>query len=143
MTPKQRRFVQEYPIDGNGSRAAIRAGYSPRTARSIAHENLTKPAIAEAISREEAALAERTGITQEWVIENLKEILEIAKDPAVVQLAAANRASELIGRHLGMFRDAEAQSSLPVQITRVTIVLPPGCEPPALEGQAHVIEWDR
>lgn len=45
LTAKQRRFVQEYAIDLNGTQAAIRAGYSPKTARSIASENLQRPAV--------------------------------------------------------------------------------------------------
>lgn len=51
LTAKQRRFVDAY--DGNGTQAAIAAGYSPKTARAIAKENLTKPHIlAEIKSRE-------------------------------------------------------------------------------------------
>lgn len=49
LTPIQRRFVDEYVIDLNGTQAAIRAGYSPKTARSIASENLTRPAVRAAI----------------------------------------------------------------------------------------------
>ena len=51
LTDKQRRFVEEYLVNSNGTRAAIRAGYSPKTARAIACENLTKPAIAAEIKR--------------------------------------------------------------------------------------------
>ncbi|MEK7764378.1 MAG: terminase small subunit [Nitrospirota bacterium] len=49
LTPKQQRFVQEYAVDLNGTQAAIRAGYSPKTARSIASENLQRPAVKQAI----------------------------------------------------------------------------------------------
>ena len=45
LTPKEQRFVQEYAIDLNGTQAAIRAGYSPKTARSIASEALQRPAV--------------------------------------------------------------------------------------------------
>ena len=45
LTPKQQRFVQEYAVDLNGTQAAIRAGYSPETARSIASETLQRPAV--------------------------------------------------------------------------------------------------
>lgn len=51
LNPKQTRFVREYMADLNGTQAAIRAGYSPKTARSIACENLKKPKIADAIHR--------------------------------------------------------------------------------------------
>lgn len=49
LTPKHRRFVEGYCRDPNATQAAIRAGYSERTARSIGHENLTKPDIRRAI----------------------------------------------------------------------------------------------
>ena len=45
LTPKEQRFVQEYAVDLNGTQAAIRAGYSPKTARSIASEVLQRPAV--------------------------------------------------------------------------------------------------
>lgn len=43
LTPKQRKFVDEYIKLGNATQAAINAGYSKRTAKSIGQENLTKP----------------------------------------------------------------------------------------------------
>ena len=45
LTPKEQRFVDEYAIDLNATKAAIRAGYSPKTARSIASEVLQRPAV--------------------------------------------------------------------------------------------------
>jgi phage terminase small subunit len=50
LTRKQARFVEEYLADLNAAQAAIRAGYSAKTARVIGHENLTKPDIAAAIA---------------------------------------------------------------------------------------------
>jgi len=49
LTPKQQRFVEEYLIDLNATQAAIRAGYSEKTAYSVGHENLKKPEIQKAI----------------------------------------------------------------------------------------------
>ncbi|MDP9476526.1 MAG: terminase small subunit, partial [Actinomycetota bacterium] len=51
LSARQEAFVAEYVKDRNATRAAIRAGYSERTARSIGHENLTKPDIAAAVER--------------------------------------------------------------------------------------------
>ena len=51
LTEKQRRFCDEYLIDLNATQAAIRAGYSPKTAATIAAENLTKPKVAENIKK--------------------------------------------------------------------------------------------
>jgi phage terminase small subunit len=45
MTPKQTRFIDEYLIDLNATQAAIRAGYSKKTARQMGTENLSKPYI--------------------------------------------------------------------------------------------------
>jgi len=51
LTAKERTFVEEYLVDLNGTQAAIRAGYSARSAAVIAHENLRKPKIALALDR--------------------------------------------------------------------------------------------
>lgn len=69
LTPKQERFVQEYLIDLNATQAAIRAGYSEKTAYSIGNENLSKPDISEAIETEMTKRAESVGISAQWVLE--------------------------------------------------------------------------
>lgn len=68
LTPKQRRFVDEYLIDLNATQAALRAGYSEATAYSTGHENLKKPEIAEAIETAMTLRAERTGVDAQWVL---------------------------------------------------------------------------
>ena len=143
MTDKQRRFVEEYLIDLNATQAAIRAGYSPDTAKEIGCENLTKPNISKAIAKAMAERSRRTGISQDRVIEELAKIafmnaadvintddasiLEDAsrEDLSCIQsvkvkqsdgkkgsmiereikLADKLRALELLGKHLGMFKD--------------------------------------
>lgn len=74
LTPKQARFVEEYLIDCNATQAAIRAGYSERTARKIGHENLTKPDIAEAIQAAMSERSRRTEITADRVLQELARI---------------------------------------------------------------------
>ena len=74
LTPKQARFVQEYPIDLNAAQAAIRAGYSAKTARVIGHENLTKPNIAAAIEKAKEVRAQRTRLTSDMVVDELRKI---------------------------------------------------------------------
>ena len=74
MTEKQRRFVEEYLIDLNATQAAIRAGYSPKTARDIGCENLTKPNIQAAIDRAMAERSRRTGINQDRVIQEIAKL---------------------------------------------------------------------
>lgn len=71
LTAKQQRFVDEYLIDLNATQAAIRAGYSKRTANEIGAENLAKPNIAKAISEAQTKRSERTEITQDMVLERL------------------------------------------------------------------------
>ena len=74
LTAKQRLFVDEYLVDLNATQAAIRAGYSERTAYSVGHENLKKPDIQQAISEASKARAERTGIDQDRVVDELAKI---------------------------------------------------------------------
>ena len=71
LTAKQARFVEEYLIDLNATQAAIRAGYSAKTAHTIGHENLSKPEIAAAISAAKADRSERTEITLDYVLTRL------------------------------------------------------------------------
>jgi len=73
---RQKLFVEEYLIDLNATQAAIRAGYSPKTAEGMGFENLRKPKIQAAIDRAIAARSKRTEITQDWVLQNFKEIAE-------------------------------------------------------------------
>jgi phage terminase small subunit len=74
LTPKQELFVQEYLIDLNATQAAIRAGYSKRTAGAIGDENLRKPEIAAALAAAQQKRAERTEITQDRVLQELARI---------------------------------------------------------------------
>ena len=75
LTEKQKRFIEEYLIDLNATQAAIRAGYSPNSARDIGSENLTKPDIRARIDEALAERSKRTGINADRV---LREIARIA-----------------------------------------------------------------
>jgi len=74
LNAKQKQFVKEYLIDLNATQAAIRAGYSEKTARQIATENLAKPDISAAIEEAMAKRSERTEITQDMVLRELAKI---------------------------------------------------------------------
>ncbi len=76
LTPKQQCFVDEYLVDLNATQAAIRAGYSKKTANAIATENLAKPVIAAAIAAARAARSEATKIDAEWVLRRLAAEVE-------------------------------------------------------------------
>ena len=63
LTNRQIRFTEEYAIDRNATQAAIRAGYSRRTARVIGPENLLKPAVAARVRELLDAAAQRAAVT--------------------------------------------------------------------------------
>lgn len=101
LTPKQARFVAEYLIDLNATQAAIRAGYSAKTAYSIGNENLSKPEIAAAIAAGQGKVAAKLDITAEKVLRDLEDARTGAMKQG--QFSAAIKAAELHGKHLGMF----------------------------------------
>lgn len=142
LTPKQERFCEEYLIDLNATQAAIRAGYSEKTAREQAAQNLSKLNIQEKIAELKAERSQRTEITQDRVVKELAamafakatdyaQIADVGGKAAVMltptaQLTKAQQAGivgikqtqagievkldktkalELLGRHLGMFKD--------------------------------------
>ncbi len=74
LTPKQALFVKEYLIDLNATQAAIRAGYSNKTARQIGEQNLSKLVIQNAIQEALAKRSERTEITADMVLQRLWSI---------------------------------------------------------------------
>ena len=103
MTPKQQRFVEEYLVDLNATQAAIRSGYSPRTAKAIGHENLTKPDVSTAIAEAQFQRSMRTEITADWVVKELVSTYQEAR--TLKHLPAANQSLQLLGKHLAMFSD--------------------------------------
>lgn len=74
LNERQKRFCNEYVIDLNATQAAIRAGYSEKTARSIGQRQLTKVDIQQFISEIQKKLQQKTGITQERVLQEFARI---------------------------------------------------------------------
>jgi len=129
LEPRQRRFVDEYLIDLNATQAAIRAGYSEKTAGSIGSENLTKPEIASAIQAKQAERLKRVETSQDYVLTNLTEVvertmqrapvLEFDRDAKAYVQATDEKGNDiwtfdarnavaalnLVGKHHGMFVD--------------------------------------
>lgn len=106
LTDKQKRFVDEYLLDLNATQAAIRAGYSAKTADRIGPELLGKTCVSDAIQAAILARQERTEITQDKVLEELGKVaFEEASDRKGSELRYSSklRALELVGKHLGMF----------------------------------------
>lgn len=110
LTPKQERFVQEYLVDLNATAAARRAGYSTRTADRIDPELLGKTCVSAAIQEARKAREQRTEITQDYVLQKLKEIADQdASDDPGSPLKVGNKikALELLGKHVGAFEHRE------------------------------------
>ncbi len=74
LTEKQQRFVEEYLIDLNGTQAAIRAGYSARTANEQASRLLANVSVQQTVSERMAERSKRTGVNQDRVILELAKI---------------------------------------------------------------------
>lgn len=99
MTPKQARFIDEYLIDGNGTKAAARAGYGAAGARVAAHRLLTNVAISSAIEARQRADATRLSVDRDRVIVGLLEAVEMAREqlnPAGM-VAGLREISKLMG----------------------------------------------
>lgn len=124
LTDKQAAFVRQYLVDLNATQAAIRAGYSERTASRIGPQLLGKNCVREAIEKAQAKRARRVEVTQDYVLSNLVEVVERTMQRAPVldrkgeqvtdeegravwtfDAKGANRALELLGKHLGIFTD--------------------------------------
>lgn len=138
LTVKQKRFVTEYIIDHNATQAAIRAGYSERTARSQGQRLLTKVDIKKAIKElqdeirdgniaeakeveEFLSLSMRGEITEEVVVtENIGDFMSEARVISK-QLSGRDRikAAELLGKRYAIFTDKiESNEGINITIKR-------------------------
>jgi phage terminase small subunit len=121
MTEKQKRFCEEYLIDCNGTQAAIRAGYSEKTATKIAAENLTKPDIREYIDEKLAEMSSQRTADAREVMEYLTSVMRGEHKEQVLRLVGNGtqkidsmnvtekdrlKAAELIGKRYGLFKES-------------------------------------
>jgi phage terminase small subunit len=74
LTDKQQRFCEQYPIDLNATQAAVRAGYSKKTARQTGAENLSKPYIQAEIAKKQQQAADEAGVDSKAVLEELQAL---------------------------------------------------------------------
>jgi len=125
MTARQKLFVEEYLVDLNATQAAVRAGYSVRSAASIGDENLRKPEIQKMMTESIAARRSRTEITQDSVLFELQRGLSMAMgdqpqhilinsgaDSRTIyahktELSSASKILDMLGKHIGLFNQAE------------------------------------
>lgn len=123
LTDKQQRFVDEYLVDLNATQAAIRAGYSEKSASRIAAELLNKTQVRDAIKQAISDRNDRTQVNQDYVLKILCRQYEInAKtypkvdfngDPIIgedgkpvmkqVDAAAANKAADMLAKHINFY----------------------------------------
>lgn len=134
LTLKQQIFIKEYLIDLNATQAAIRAGYSEKTAQVIGAENLTKPIIADAIKAEIDKRSERTEITADYVLTTIQNTIERCKQshpvtdrsgkPVMVETelgeivpaytfdpASVLKGCDLLGKHLKIWNDVGSKEN--------------------------------
>ena len=121
LTEKQKRFCEFYAADPCATKAAEKAGYSPMTARSIAQENLTKPAIQEYL-QEIQRESDASRIAQ---IDEIKAFWTQTMRDTEVRTEFRLRASELLGKAGGAFiSKAEVEVKAETHQPRVQIYLP-------------------
>lgn len=128
LTLKQQRFVDEYIISGNATQAAIKAGYSKKTANRIATENLSKPVIKTAIDKRNAEIQSEKTMDMQEVMELLASIARgetteetVTNKGDVIETATRNsdklKALELIGKRFGAWTDKkEISGTLDIEI---------------------------
>ena len=135
LTAKQQRFCDEYLIDLNATQAAIRAGYSKKTAYAIGNENLNKPELKKYIEermaeKEKALIADQDEVlkyltavlrgeseSEEIVVENIGDFMSEAR---TMKKAPSEKdrlkAAELLGKRYSLFKDNVKLDVTPVVI---------------------------
>jgi phage terminase small subunit len=104
LTAKMERFVEEYMIDLNASEAVVRAGYKTRNKNKMGAELLRHPLVRQKVDELKGERRDRLELTSDYVINKLVDIVEKTErgNPT-----AALRGLELLGKHLGLYRDKQ------------------------------------
>jgi len=119
LTIKQERFCREYVKTGHGTNSAKLAGYSEKTAFVQSTENLRKPNIIKEIERLLKPEIKAVQITQEFILQKLRENAEKASSDEFYNASGVNKAIELLGKHIGMFNDKVEAPVVNVTINQV------------------------
>ena len=128
MTPKQAAFIEQYLIDHNGTQAAIRAGYSARTARQQAVELLATDDIRQAIKAAELSAQQRNIITFDDLLSELEDARQLAKleGQASAMVSATMAKAKMLGFDKPQQQPSEAiQNIRIIRPTRIELVAPP------------------
>ena len=111
LNARQKVFCEEYLLDLNATQAAVRAGYSEKTARVIGGENLLKPAIAEYITELKAERSKKTKIDAAYVLEMSNELLKRCMvEGEDFNATGVGKALDLIGKHIDVQAFNEKQT---------------------------------
>jgi phage terminase small subunit len=120
LTPKQKAFCEYYLETGNQTEAAIKAGYSKKTARVIGQENLLKPAIKEYLEKRLAEIDAKRIANSNEVLEYLTRVMRgEEKDQFGLDVSIQDRtkAAELLGKRYRLFSDkVQVEGIVPVMI---------------------------
>lgn len=133
MTPRQQKFCDEYLISGNATDAAIKAGYSRKTAKQTGSENLAKPDLRAYIDEQLAKIHSAKTADAEEVMKYLTSVMRGEHTEQVLKLVGEGvqtvtdidvsakerlKAAELIGKRYGLFTDKVGlEGAVPVIIT--------------------------
>lgn len=133
MTPRQQKFCDEYLISGNATDAAIKAGYSRKTAKQTGSENLAKPDLRAYIDEQLAKIHSAKIADAEEVMKYLTSVMRGEHTEQVLKLVGEGvqtvtdidvsekerlKAAELIGKRYGLFTDKVGlEGAVPVIIT--------------------------
>lgn len=142
LNQKHELFCLEYIKDLNGTQAAIRAGYSEKTAAEQSSRLLTNVKVRARIEQLKSTRAEKLEIDANWVLERFKSISDrcIQAEPVMVWSAelksmvhaedengaklyqfdstGANKATEMIGKHIGFFAEDNKQQAIKITIKK-------------------------
>lgn len=132
MTAKQKRFCDEYLIDLNATQAAIRAGYSKKSAYSIGVENLNKPELKKYIDERMKEKEDSLIAKQDEVLKYLTSVMRGESSSSVLALCGEGmqevidkppdekermKAAELLGKRYRLFTDkVEVEGAVPIVI---------------------------
>jgi phage terminase small subunit len=97
LNVRQKAFVEEYIIDFNATQAAIRAGYSEKTAQEQSSRLLSNVIVKAAVDEAKLKRSERTQVTSDWVLQEAKSMYHEAREAG--EYGHANKALELCGKH--------------------------------------------
>lgn len=141
MTAKQQRFCDEYLIDLNATQAAIRAGYSKKTARAIANENLTKPYIKEYIEKRMAEKEKQLIADQDEVMKYLSAVMRREMTESVVVTLSTEK-STYVPDENGTMRKQTIKQDIP-QVVEIPARLSDANKAAELLGKAYGIYTDK